>query len=338
MDIIVLTIGIASYNRPKELERCLESIKSSCQTCVEILICEDKSPRRTEIEKVVNDFCTRNPDLNVVLQLNEENIGYDRNIKKIITMARGDWVMLMSDDDKLYPEAIDATLKVISEKSPAIIYSPFYQMDLSQYKRRYDSSFVIDPGERYISKHVYDSILFSGLTFKKECVNGLDAEPFHNKYYFQVYMFIYTVMNYGGYYMNTLTVEAVGDGENGYGKSDSSEKNPLLADRNSVFSELEFHKGLIWTIKKFDSDYGKHVFQSFEKEYNLRTYGGLSRANVHGKEIYREYWRKLNSLDIRIGIITKIYHVMLIVFGANITNKLMAFPRILILKKRHAKE
>ena len=338
MENTILTIGITSYNRLRELERCLESIKAGYQTGVEVLICEDKSPKREEIKNLVSDFCSRNPEMDIVFHPNEKNIGYDRNLKNIIDHAHGEWVMLMSDDDKFFPEAIKSTLDVIKENKPAMIYSPFYQTEFSQYRRKYDTSFGIESGSGYVSKHVYDGVLFSGLTFKKEFVKDLDAEPFLNKHYFQIYMFIYTLMNHGGYYMNVPTVEAVGDGENGYGKSESSEKNPLLADRTSIFSNLEFHKGLIWTIKRYDSDYGTYVFKDFEKEYNLRSYGGLSNARALGKETYKKYWEMLNSLDLNLGMLPKTYHFLLGVFGANFMNKLMSIPRVLLLRKRHANE
>jgi len=51
-----ITIAIPSYNRPKELLRLLESIDSTQNEKIEIVICEDKSPKREEISSVVNSF------------------------------------------------------------------------------------------------------------------------------------------------------------------------------------------------------------------------------------------------------------------------------------------
>lgn len=42
-----ISICIPSYNRPQELARLLDSIDSNYSENVEVLICEDKSPKKS---------------------------------------------------------------------------------------------------------------------------------------------------------------------------------------------------------------------------------------------------------------------------------------------------
>ena len=87
MNNIVLTVGVTSYNRVNELKRALESIKCSTPEKIEILVSEDKSPKRDEIREMVTEFA-ENSVFKVVFNSNEINQGYDRNLKRIIKGIR----------------------------------------------------------------------------------------------------------------------------------------------------------------------------------------------------------------------------------------------------------
>lgn len=328
----ILTIGITSYNRVRELERCLGSIETSYPTAIEVLVSEDKSPQRYKIKEIVDDF-SKKALFDVIFHSNIENLGYDRNLKNIIDRAHGEYVFLISDDDYIIEGSIDKILRILKRKRPGMLYGPYQETD-SSYGRMYVKNKKIGKSVRYASEHVYDSILFSGLIFRKDIVVNLNAEPFLNKNYFQVYLFLYTLSFAGGLYFNTPTIVCVGDGENAYGKSDSSIKNPMLANRKSVYSNLEFHKGLIYTVRKFDQDFNVNVFKAFEKEYNLHSITGLSRAESIGKETLKKYWEKMNSLDIKINNISRVYYYMLLSLGTKSTNRLLSIPKTILKKIR----
>ena len=323
----LLSIGIASYNRPVELLRCLESIDTKYTDKIEVIVSEDKSPKQKEIAEVVREF-SKTASFSVRYNTNENNLGYDRNLKKLISLSDAKYICLMSDDDMFNKDSLDELINVLSsEKEYGAVYSPFIFSDSDDKTRFYDKSFEFAASEKYAASHIYDSILFSGLIFNVANIKELDAERFLNKNYFQVYLFLTSVYKYGGYYMKTPLIVCVGDGENGYGKADSAVKNPLLMDRTSVFSNLEFHKGLIAVIKMFDADNNTSVFKTFQKEYNIRTISGMASARRAGKETLKEFWKKLNSLDIKINCLSHIYYFMLMVFGEKATVKLLGLPR-----------
>ena len=84
MDKYILSICIPSYNRPNELLRLLKSIPKSTYKDIEVVICEDYSPKRKEISRVVGDFDFLKPDLKIRYFENETNLGYDLNLKELI--------------------------------------------------------------------------------------------------------------------------------------------------------------------------------------------------------------------------------------------------------------
>lgn len=335
MNDIVLTIGITSYNRVNELKRALESIKCSKPEMIEILVSEDHSPKREEIREMVSQFAKESV-FKVVFNSNEINQGYDRNLKRIITLSSGKYVFFLSDDDCLYPESVDVVLNCIEKEARdlAVVYGPFYLESTKEYRRFYKGFQYISKGGESAAKHIYDSILFSGLIYRKAYVENIDAEPFLNKNYFQVYMFLHCVYHYGGYYINTPIIRCVMDGENAYGFSDSAEKNPLLMDRKSPLSDLEFNKGLIEVIKMFDKENNTNTLGIYSREYNLRSYGGMARARRYGRKSLNEFFNKLKSVGIKINILPYVYYVMLYLFGSEISDGVMSMPRKLLLKLR----
>ena len=318
----LVTIGITSYKRVNELKRCLESINTKYVNDIEILVSEDHSPLSTEIESMVNSVKNTSA-YSILFSSNEVNLGYDMNLGSIIQKSNGKYVFFMSDDDAICPSFLDMLIPFLKNNDKyGVLYAPFIYSWNSNKDRYHGKSFEIRAGEESAAKYIYDSILFSGLIFKKECIEQFDASRFKNYNYFQVYMFLKTVNKFGGYYFDTPSVMCIMDGENAYGISESSGGNELLANRKSALSIIEFNKTLIKTIKIFDEEENTNVFKSFEKQYSLRSYSAMSLAREEGKDTFRIYWQNLNALDIHLYPIVKIYHYVLLLLGKGNADKL----------------
>lgn len=331
-----LSIGITSYKRVNELARCLKSIDSVYEDVIEIVVSEDCSPERERIKYVVEDYAKTAP-YKVVFNSNEHNLGYDRNLKKLVTLTSGEYIMYLSDDDCLFPGAIDSFIDKLRQNHPAMAYAPFWYGydEAKEAKRKHDGSHIIEKGENAVSKIVYDAILFSGLTFKREYLQEIDGERFKNLNYIQVYMFLDVVFHHGGYYHDVIMIDSVSDGENAYGTVDSSNGgNELLAHRESVFSNIEFNKGLFRVIKMFDEDNNTHVFSVFSKEYSLRSLAGLCRARRFGLKTYYEYWDKIKASGVVLSPIAYTYFCVVFLLGGTISKLLFVIPRKILRRVR----
>lgn len=339
----LISICITSYKRIKELERCLRSIDSKYTDKVEIIVSEDCSPQKKEIEQMVLKFAEVSP-YHVVFNSNVNNLGYDRNLKKLQILSSGEYIFYLSDDDVIVPGALDKLIDFIEESNHKynLLFAPFWYGPIKDVRRKHKGSFSIETGSDSAAKYVYDAILFSGLIFKKISIIDLDAEKFKNLNYFQVYMFLHVINQSGAYYLDEMMIDSVSDGENAYGQVESSKsnnnlKNNDLADRNSVFSNLEFNKGLFKAIKIFDEDNDTNVFDVFSKEYSLRSFGGLCRARKYGKDIYKQYWKRMHEMDIKYSKLTTVYYVVLLICGADVGEAIFNIPRAILRKLRGSK-
>ena len=340
----LISICITSYKRIKELERCIKSVDSKYYDKVEIVVSEDCSPQKEQIKELVESLAESSP-YKITFNTNINNLGYDRNLKQLQKLATGEYIFYLSDDDVIVPGALDKLIDHIEKNNQEdeLLFAPFWYGPINDVRRKHEKSFKIEKGEKSAAKYVYDSILFSGLIFKKAAIFELDAERFKNLNYFQVYMFLHVMNKYGAYYLDEMMIDSVSDGENAYGQVDSSKsnqkdkRNEYLADRNSAFSNLEFNKGLFKAIKIFDEDNKTEVFNEFSKEYSLRAFGGLCRARSFGMQTYREYWKKMHELDIHYTSVVTVYFIVLLILGDKLGEMFFSIPRVLLRKLRKSK-
>lgn len=324
---LFLSVCITSYNRVDELKRCLNSIRSTKYVDqIEIIISEDCSPNKNKIKEVVNEFSSKSL-FQVVFNSNELNLGYDGNLEKLITLSTAEYILFLSDDDALLIKNLDYYFEQLKYHECALAFSPFFYHLTQNYERSFKSSFIIPEGIASVKKYIYCSILFSGLIFRRSCVSGIHSERFKNLMYFQVYLFSSVMLKHGGFYFDMPLIDCLGDGENAFGVSDSSKNRSLLANRKSAISNLEYHKGLIQTIKIFDKDNNSNVITTFTKKYSLRSYSGLSNATKEGKKELTKYWDKMHEIDLQLTIIPWFYYHMLKLFGYKICDRVMQIPK-----------
>ncbi len=88
---MLLSIVVLSYNRPKQIERILKCLVGVEPSDFDLIIKDDLSPRRNEIADVVNCYSgTLNFD--VKLHINDDNIGYDRNLIDAFDITESEYV------------------------------------------------------------------------------------------------------------------------------------------------------------------------------------------------------------------------------------------------------
>ena len=312
----IITIGITSYKRINELVRCISSIKTQYDQDVEILVSEDCSPLSEELRKKIEELA-QTSKYHLRFTRNERNLGYDKNLGAIIEKARGDYIFFLSDDDAVYGDFLDEVIPLLKQGTDTgVLYAPFiHSVSGLRDRVRGKENFLIVAGEKNAARYIYDPILFSGLIFRKEYIEKFDASRFRNLNYYQVYLFLQMIKRYGGYFFSKPSVIFYGDGENAFGLSESSKTTPELANRESAKTNLAFHKRLIKVIRMFDEDEGTRIIDSFEKQYSMHSYTGLSNARREGKQYFKEYWKMMNELDIKLHPITRFYYVSLLMFG-----------------------
>lgn len=104
----LVTIAIPTHNRPQGLARTLDRAIRQDYPNIEILISDNASQAREEVQRVINDFKIAGRKISFHRQ--EENIGPFSNFEFLFGKATGEFVMLWPDDDDYSDESLISQL------------------------------------------------------------------------------------------------------------------------------------------------------------------------------------------------------------------------------------
>ena len=113
-------LAILTHNQASELERTLMSLKGSAFD--EILILDDCSD--SDPTSLVNRLKGSLGFANIQVHLSEVNIGTFENVKRAFSIAKSDFVTLMSADDCLAPEYLSVMQKFATKASKSRVFVP----------------------------------------------------------------------------------------------------------------------------------------------------------------------------------------------------------------------
>jgi glycosyltransferase involved in cell wall biosynthesis len=103
-----ISICIPQYNRAPILMRNLEMISHQTYRDIEVVISDDQSTDDTamQLSRIISTY-----PFTIVYHVSAQNEGYDRNYRKSIELANGDYAIVLGNDDTLY--ANDAIQKLV---------------------------------------------------------------------------------------------------------------------------------------------------------------------------------------------------------------------------------
>lgn len=321
-----ISICITSYNRPRQLERCLNSIATKYSNEVEIVIGDDHSPNWPKISYVIDEYKQKSP-ICTTLIINTDNIGYDLNFYNLINKSNGKYILFVTDDDAFLPGSIDKVINALKSEEVSAAFTPYFNREINHLCRNYPNSFIIQPGIIAVERHLYNSILLSGLIFRRDAIPKYDPYLLKGLIYSQVFVFICILYELGGTYLNIPLIDYIGDGENGFGTNAGEDKNPLLANRAHYLSNLEYNKRLVKITKLFDSRFGTQLHSSISRTYSIRTITGLCYAKGFGINALREYRDAVYLVGFDLGVLPNIYYYFIRIFGLKLTSKAVIFGK-----------
>jgi glycosyltransferase involved in cell wall biosynthesis len=101
---MLFSICIPTYNRPEQLRNCLNSIAIAKKKIkIDFEVCISDNCSDFNINKIIKNF---KPLLNIKFNQNKKNLGFALNLLKVISIAKGEFVWTIGDDDLLTTDSI----------------------------------------------------------------------------------------------------------------------------------------------------------------------------------------------------------------------------------------
>lgn len=105
-----LSLIIATLNRPKELQRCLNSIAQQQYKNFEIIVIDQSDSK----EQINNQKICDNYNKLIYKHISHKGLSHARNVG--IDIASGEYIVLVDDDGFFNPDSLSIAVKVIEEK------------------------------------------------------------------------------------------------------------------------------------------------------------------------------------------------------------------------------
>lgn len=111
---MLITIGIPTYNRPKELSRVLDAVLCQTYTNIEIIVSNNKSSD-PEVKFVAEKYASADPRIKYYHQ--NKPIPVMDHFKFVSEQATGEYFMFLADDDWIDPNYIEECFNFLSKNS-----------------------------------------------------------------------------------------------------------------------------------------------------------------------------------------------------------------------------
>ena len=324
---MLASICIPSYNRPELLAVLLRSIDCRPER-VEVVIHEDKAPRRAEVRSAVEAFSKASP-LQLRYHENEENLGYDGNLRSLVTAARGDFVILLGDDDWFVSGQLDKYLDFLEGESDTgyvlrsywSAYRPGDTLEPFQYlpdTRRFA------PGIEACAWMFKRSVCITGVTFRRSSVAHLATDAFDGTLLYQVHLAAEVTYREPSVFCPiafAVARQSFRDDTPFFGNAEK-ERGRYQAGVVTGQNSINFTKAYFEVSEAFDRRHGTDLTRRIRLDLSKYSYPFLSIQRKRGA---LAFWRYARQLAAETGLNATwhygFYALALLLLGERVCDK-----------------
>jgi len=168
-----VTVGIPTYNRAALLKETLESVLAQTYCDFRLVISDNASSDETP--EVVASY----PDARIEYVRGERNIGMIGNFNRLIDLAETEFLMLLSDDDRLYPDYLGSVVDVLQRhQNVGLVHTAFDEIDLDSRVQRQAVSamktarrLTVETGPHFLERSMVSlPLCFSTATYRTRAI------------------------------------------------------------------------------------------------------------------------------------------------------------------------
>jgi glycosyltransferase involved in cell wall biosynthesis len=211
-----VSIAIPSYSRSNDLDYLLTTISLSNVLPDEVVICDDNSPDQDLIDRIVEKWAVKFRIINVLLKYvkNPVNLGYDRNLKKLIHECSSDFLIFIGNDDAFTINGVGYILNSINLWPNIRVFSRSFlkfssTIDSPSGVSRFGSlDCIFDHKNSNPKMYLRLCAFFGGLVLNRKWALEKETDMFDGTLYYQLYLFGCAYYEAGIGYISQPTVGA----------------------------------------------------------------------------------------------------------------------------------
>ena len=323
----LISVCIPSYNRPNELLRLLRTIDSNPDE-TQIVICEDNAPKRLEVRERVKEFINESKYVVKYIE-NEQNKGYDWNVRDFITLAEGEYIVYCDDDGAFVPGALDKMIAFLKEHSEVgYVLRRTRNTINGEDMRYYPGTRFFEPGVATYQELFRKSVIVAGFTFKRALAIDHMTDRFDGSLLYQLYIQAEICLKYpSAYFDEPITQKLPGKTDFYFGASEK-EKGLYVPGKISAEGEMHFIRAFLAITRFIDQKYNLDSTAFVQKDIAKYSYPILEWVRKVGRFEMLKCARMMLREGMGCSVYFYLYTVGLFVFSEKFCRKL-----IIIIKK-----
>ena len=120
---IKFSIVITTYNRLKLLKRAIESALNQSIPCEIVVVDDDSNDGTQEYIAALKSKLSQTSEKTIIYHRNQSNLGHSHSVNTGVSLATGEWIKPLDDDDYLAPNCLAQLSQAIKLYPYAVICS-----------------------------------------------------------------------------------------------------------------------------------------------------------------------------------------------------------------------
>jgi abequosyltransferase len=327
----IFSVCIPTYNRSRLLPELLESILSQEYEDYEIVICENDSPERNNIREIVSDYKTRTPHTICYFE-NERNIGYDANIRRLVSCATGKYVIFIGNDDLLAPGALSTAASALKRYgNVGVILRTYATFDktpdkIDQVFRYFPEERFFPPGESTIVTFFKRCVVLPGVTFHREAALKVpETNRFDGRTLYQIYLAANILVEMNGVFLPQIIAYYRNGGVPDFGNTEVERVGNYVPGQRTPESSLFMMKGFLDIAQYVEETRKIKIRDAIEKDLANYSLGFISVQKSKSLGVFLRYVIQLGRIGYGRHIMFWAYVGSLLFLGEKRSWRLMAF-------------
>lgn len=292
----LFSVCIPAYNRAEHLRPLLDSIFAQEYRDFDVVICEDLSRERRQIAAIVREYQSLYPKMLRYFE-NEENLGYDANIRKLVREATGQFCFFMGNDDIMCAGALENAASVINRyPNVGLVMKSYGWFDetpdkVNQEVRWFTEEKEFPAGIPAIRFAFRRSGVLAGYIIDRDNANDAATPKFDGTLYYQMHLTANVLINKTAVCTPKVLILCRGNGQPEFGNS-AKEKGKFVPGSYTPQARLNMIGGALSIIRDLKQtkdidvvedvihDYANYFYPYIKDQLNLplRDYYDLYRA------------------------------------------------------------
>ena len=315
----LISVCIPAYNRAGVLPALLDSILNQDFDNFDIVIAEDFSPERKAIAAKVAEYQHRF-GVKVKYRENPQTLGYDGNLRRLVELATGEYVLFMGNDDLLAPGALRAVAMAVREREDVGVVLRSYVSFLKnperpeQIFRYFSEDRIFPPGPDTVVTFFRRCVFISGMVFRRSSAAACATSQFDGTLLYQQHLVGNILARESGVYLSRILSHHRLGGVPDFGAS-ASEKGRFVPRHQTPESSLHFMRGMLAIAYSLDVAGESQVGRRILRDIGNYAYPILSiQAGQPFRSFLSYVWRLMKLGFWRVPLF-HVYALGLLVLG-----------------------